>query len=72
VKLGLRANLAGVPVEHLEAPPTEVELLPGYQYFSLDPHHAKWKKVQEDCDFALSLPNVESADVRLYVVKGDR
>jgi len=71
VKLGLRANLAGLSVEPLPAPPTEVELLAGFHYFSLDPHHAKWKKVQEDYDFAVSLPNVDSADIRLYVVEGE-
>ena len=30
------------------------------------------KKVQEDYDFAVSLPKIESADVRLYVVEGER
>jgi len=70
VKLGMRANIAGVPLEHLAAAPTEIAARAGFQYFSIDPHHAKWKKVQEDFDFALHLPNVESADVRLYVVEG--
>ncbi len=72
VKLAVRANIAGVPLEHLPGAPTEIAARAGFQYFSIDPHHSKWKKVQEDYDFALLLPNVESADVRLYVVEGDR
>jgi type VI secretion system protein ImpJ len=72
VKLAMRANIAGVPVEALPGAPTEIQARQGFQYFSLDPHHSKWKKVQEDYDFAVSLPKVESADVRLYVVEGER
>jgi type VI secretion system protein ImpJ len=72
VRLALRANIAGVPVEQLPAAPTEIQARAGFLYFTLDPHHSKWKKIQEDYDFAVALPNLESADVRLYVVEGDR
>ncbi len=72
VKLAMRANIAGVPIEHLDGAPTEIQARAGFQYFSIDPHHSKWKKVQEDFDFAVSLPKVESADVRLYCVEGVR
>jgi type VI secretion system protein ImpJ len=72
VKLAVRANIAGVPLEHLPGAPTEIQARAGFQYFRLDPHHSKWKKVQEDYDFAVALPRVESADVRLYVVEEAR
>jgi type VI secretion system protein ImpJ len=72
VKLAMRANIAGVPLEHLPGAPTEIQARAGFQYFSIDPHHSKWKKVQEDFDFAVALPKVESADIRLYIVDGDR
>jgi len=72
VKLAMRANIAGVPLEHLPGAPTEIQARAGFQYFAIDPHHSKWKKVQEDFDFAVSLPKVESADVRLYCVEGAR
>jgi type VI secretion system protein ImpJ len=68
VKLAVRANIAGVPLEHLPGAPTEIQARAGFQYFRLDPHHSKWKKIQEDYDFAVALPRIESADVRLYVV----
>ncbi len=72
VKLAIRANIAGVPLEHLPGAPTEIQARAGFQYFRLDPHHSKWKKVQEEYDFALALPKVESADVRLYIVEEAR
>ena len=72
VKLAVRANIAGVPLEHLPGAPTEIQARAGFQYFRLDPHHSKWKKVQEEYDFAVALPKVESADVRLYIVEEAR
>lgn len=71
VKLAIRTNIGGVPIEALPAAPTEIAARAGFQYFTIDVHSAKWKKVQEDFDFALAIPKVESADVRLYVVEGD-
>jgi predicted component of type VI protein secretion system len=68
----MRANIGGVPVEALPGAPTEIQARAGFQYFSLEARHSKWKKVQEDYDFAVSLPKIESADVRLYVVEGER
>jgi len=59
------------PPEVVRTDSAEVEIVSGYQYFRLDPRNPKWKKIQEEYEFALSLPNVESADVRLYVVQGD-
>lgn len=72
VKVALLTNTEGVRLEHMSAAPTEIAARAGFQYFSIDPHHPKWKKVREDFDFALSLAKVESADVRLYVVDGER
>jgi type VI secretion system protein ImpJ len=72
VKVALLTNTEGVRIEHMSAAPTEIAARAGFQYFSIDPHHPKWKKVREDFDFALSLGKVESADVRLYVVEGER
>jgi type VI secretion system protein ImpJ len=71
VKVALLTNTEGVRIEHMSAAPTEIAARAGFQYFSIDPHHPKWKKVREDFDFALSLGKVESADVRLYVVEGE-
>jgi predicted component of type VI protein secretion system len=71
VKLAIRTNIAGVPIEHLAAAPTEIAARAGFQYFTIDAHNPKWKKVQEDFDFAVAIPKLESADVRLYVVDGD-
>ncbi|MGH0034579.1 MAG: type VI secretion system baseplate subunit TssK [Myxococcota bacterium] len=68
VKIAMRMNIAGLPIEHLAAAPTEIAARAGYQYFTLDPHGPKWSKVREDFSLALSIPKVESADVRLYVV----
>jgi type VI secretion system protein ImpJ len=72
VKVALLTNTEGLRLEHMIAAPTEIAARAGFQYFSIDPHNPKWKKVREDFDFALSLAKVESADVRLYVVDGER
>ena len=72
VKLAVRANIAGVPVEHLDGAPTDIQARAGFHYFRLDARHSKWKKIQEDYDFAVALPKVESADVKLYVVEEER
>jgi type VI secretion system protein ImpJ len=72
VKVALLTNTEGVRFEHMSGAPTEIAARAGFQYFSIDPHGPKWKKVREDFDFALSLAKVESADVRLYVVEGER
>jgi type VI secretion system protein ImpJ len=68
VKVAMRMNIAGLPIEHLSGAPTEIAARAGYEYFRLDPHSPKWAKVKEDFSFALAIPKVESADVRLYVV----
>jgi type VI secretion system protein ImpJ len=70
VQVMVITNTAGVPIAHLPAAPTEIAARAGYHYFKLESHNAKWAKVREDMSFALSLPKVESADVRLYVVAG--
>ena len=56
--------------EALRTTKHEIAATPGFEYFRLDAHHENWKRVRDDFDFALSLPKVESADVRLYVVTG--
>ena len=70
VKVAMRMNIAGLAIEHMAAAPTEIAARAGYEYFKLDPHSTKWNKVKEDFSLALSIPKVESADVRLYVVAG--
>ncbi len=68
VKIAMRMNVAGLPIEHMSAAPTEIAARAGYQYFIVDPNHPKWGKVREDFSLALSIPKLESADVRFYVV----
>lgn len=70
VQVMVITNTAGVPIEHLPAAPTEIASRAGFEYFKLESHNPKWAKVREDFTFALSLPKVESADIRLYVVAG--
>jgi len=70
VKIAMRMNIAGLTVEHMSAAPTEIAARAGYQYFTLDPHGPKWNKVREDFSLALSIPKLETATVRLYVVAG--
>ena len=70
VRVALLLSKDTLPIEHMASAPLEIAATPGFEYFRLDAHHENWKRVRDDFDFALSLPKVESADVRLYVVTG--
>jgi len=70
VKVAVLLSKDTLPIEHMDSAPLEIAAAPGFEYFRVDAHHDNWKRVREDFDFALSMPRVESAEVRLYVVTG--
>ena len=72
VRVALLLSKDTLPIEHMDSAPLEIAAQPGFEYFRIDAHHENWKRVRDDFDFALSLPKVESADVRLFVVTGER
>ncbi len=67
----LMMNLDGLKLEHLPGAPTEIASKTGYEYFSVESHGTEWKRVQSEYSFALSLGNLENADVNLYVVANE-
>ncbi len=64
----LMMNLEGLKTDHLQGAPTEIASKAGYEYFKVDSHGPKWSRVKSEFSFALSLGNLENADVSLYVV----
>ena len=61
-------NLDGLTIDHLPGAPTEIASKTGYEYFRIDPHGNLWKRIQNEFTFAISLGNLDNADVSLYVV----
>jgi type VI secretion system protein ImpJ len=64
----LMMNLDGLKIEHMPGAPTEIASKTGYEYFKVDSHGPKWNRIKNEYTFALSLGNLENADVSLYVV----
>ena len=64
-----KRNLAGLTIEHLPGPPTEIQGKLGFEYFSVDTGGTHWKRVMDEFSFALNLGKLETAEVDLYVVK---
>jgi len=65
----VKMSVKGATIEHLPAPPLDVEPRPGYEFFRIDPRsHVTWKKVMDEQSFGVSLGSLESADVRLFIV----
>ena len=64
----LMMNLDGLKIDHMPGAPTEIASKTGYEYFRVDSHGPKWNRIQNEYSFALSLGNLENADVSLYVV----
>jgi type VI secretion system protein ImpJ len=64
----LMMNLDGLKIDHMPGAPTEIASKTGYEYFKVDSHGPKWNRVKNEYSFALSLGNLENADVILYVV----
>jgi type VI secretion system protein ImpJ len=64
----LMMNLDGLTIDHLPGAPTEISSKTGYEYFKVDSHGPVWSSVKNAFTFALSLGNLENADVSLYVV----
>jgi type VI secretion system protein ImpJ len=64
----LMMNLDGLAIDHLPGAPTEIAAKTGYEYFRVDSHGPTWNRVKSEFTFALSLGNVENADVSLYIV----
>ena len=71
VKVAMLLSKDTLSVEHMDSAPIEISSAPGFEYFRIDAHHENWKRVRDDFDFAMSLPKVETAEVRLYVVTGE-
>lgn len=69
-RVAVMTKTEGLKIERLPQPPTEIAARQGFLYFRIDPKSPKWAKVKDDFTFALSIPNLESADARLYVVTG--
>jgi len=61
-------NQAGLPIEHLPGPPTEISGRIGFEYFRIETRHERWDKVTSDYNFGIDLGQLEGADVRLYFV----
>jgi type VI secretion system protein ImpJ len=59
---------AGLRVEHLPGPPTDIATRPGFEYFKVDPHGEQWAHVRDDYSFGISLGKLEHAEARLYAV----
>lgn len=60
--------LPGIAIEHLAGAPSDVESLPGYEYFRVEPHGAEWSRVREQYTLAAHLAGLdERASVRLLV-----
>jgi|GEM_PF-2970235 len=69
----LRFNVPGLPIERLPGAPTEIEGMPGYLYFRVDPNAREWAKVRDEFSFALHLGRLQNATVVLYVaMAGDQ
>ncbi|MBW2281808.1 MAG: type VI secretion system baseplate subunit TssK [Deltaproteobacteria bacterium] len=64
----LMMNLDGLPIEVMPAAPTEIAAKPGYEWFTVGSHDKLWNHVRDEHSFALSLGNLQEADVRLYIV----
>ncbi|MFT5442478.1 MAG: type VI secretion system protein ImpJ [Myxococcota bacterium] len=64
----LMMNLNGLKIDHLPGAPTEIASKTGYEYFKIESHGPAWARVKNEFSFAVSIGNLESADVSLYVV----
>lgn len=64
----LMMNLSGLPIEVMPAAPTEIAAKPGFEWYTVGSHDKLWTRVRDEHSFAVSLGNLQEADVRLYVV----
>ena len=64
----LMMNLSGLPIEQMPAAPTEIAAKPGFEWFTVGSHDKMWTRVRDEHSFAVSLGNLQEADVRLYIV----
>ena len=64
----LMMNLGGLRLDPLPGAPTEIAARVGFHYWRLETQAKFWQRVRSDGSLALSLKNLERADVRLYVV----
>lgn len=52
----ITAALRGLPIKHMPAPPSEIPVQPGRQYFKLDKTGAHWDAIRETRTVSLYLP----------------
>lgn len=70
----VKHSTKGVRLEHLPAPPIDVDPRPGFVFFRVEPSgrassQNQWRKILDEHSLALSLGRIEQADVRFFAVE---
>jgi len=67
-----RDQLAGIPVDPLPGPPSDIAAEPGFEFWRVElrgkDNEKHYRRLRDSSSFAVSLGNLKDADVRLYIV----
>jgi type VI secretion system protein ImpJ len=66
------SQLAGIPVDPLPGPPSDIAAEPGFEFWRVElrgkDNEKHYRRMRDSSSFAVSLGNLKDADVRLYIV----